>query len=75
MFGKIHGTVPIKFRDFYVAMELFAYPSIMVPTLACSIIFGFASVLMTVEIPSIFGTKFDFNPQQIGLQFLGLVIG
>lgn len=30
---------------------------------------------MTVEIPQIFLPKFEFNPQQIGLQFLGIIVG
>jgi len=32
-------------------------------------------VLITVEIPQLFVPKFGFNPEQIGLQFLGLIIG
>jgi hypothetical protein len=56
-------------------MKLFVYASVFIPTLACSIVFNFASVLFTVEIPVIFGKRFHFNPQQIGLQFLGLIIG
>jgi cytochrome c biogenesis protein CcdA len=45
------------------------------PTIAYSIVFGFASVLLTVEIPQLFTPKFHFNAQQIGLQFLGMIIG
>lgn len=40
-----------------------------------SIVFNFASVFLTVEIPQIFLPKFGFNAQQIGLQFLGMIIG
>jgi hypothetical protein len=68
------GPDPIRLSDFYAPLKLFAYTSVFIPTLACSIVFDFASVLMTVEIPEIFGSKFDFNPQQIGLQFLGLIV-
>lgn len=32
-------------------------------------------MLLTVEIPQLYVPKFGFNPQQIGLQFLGLIIG
>ena len=38
-------------------------------------IFLFASVMVTVEIPQLFLPKFGFNAQQIGLQFLGIIIG
>jgi hypothetical protein len=37
--------------------------------------FLFASVLITVELPQLFGAKFEFNSQQLGLQFLGLIVG
>lgn len=32
-------------------------------------------MLVTVEIPQLFVPRFGFNPQQIGLQFLGNIIG
>jgi hypothetical protein len=37
--------------------------------------FLFGSVLITVELPQLFGMKFGFNAQQLGLQFLGIIIG
>jgi len=37
--------------------------------------FLFGSVLITVELPQLFGRKFGFNAQQLGLQFLGIIIG
>ena len=38
-------------------------------------VFVFASVLVAVELPQLFGTKFHFNAQQLGYQFIGLIIG
>lgn len=38
-------------------------------------VFVFASVLNSVEVPQILQTKFELNAQQLGLQFLGLIIG
>lgn len=73
-FGKI-GPNPLTLRDFWTPIRMFAYPNVMIPTVAYSIVFGFASVLLTVEIPQIFTPKFGFNAQQIGLQFIGLIIG
>lgn len=73
-FGKI-GPNPITLQDFTTPLTLFAYPSIVIPTVAYSIVFNFASVLATVEIPQIFTPKFGFNAQQIGLQFIGIIIG
>jgi MFS family permease len=49
-FGKI-GPKPVTLQDFITPITLFAYPSVAVPTVASSIVFNFASVLATVEIP------------------------
>lgn len=49
--------------------------SILIPTISYTVVFGFASVYLTVEIPQLFIPKFEFNPQQIGLQFLGMIVG
>lgn len=74
VFGKI-GQFPLTFRDFWSPLTLFVYPSILIPSIAYSIVFGFASVLLTVEIPDLFAEKYDFNSEQIGLQFIGTIIG
>jgi Major Facilitator Superfamily len=73
-FGKI-GPFPLTARDFWTPIRMFAYPNVLLPTLAYSIIFNFSSVLLTVEIPQIFTPKYHFNAQQIGLQFIGMIIG
>lgn len=67
--------MPLNPFEFIQPFALCRYASILVPTIAYSIVFGFASVLLTVEIPQLFVPKFGFNPQQIGLQFLGIIIG
>ena len=51
------------------------YARVAIPAVAYSMIFLFGSVLITVEIPQLFGEKFHFNVQQLGLQFLGIIIG
>ncbi|KAK7995335.1 hypothetical protein PG990_014108 [Apiospora arundinis] len=66
---------PFKPVEFVQPLALWRYASIWVPTVAYSIVFGFTSVLLTVEIPQLFLPKFGLNPQQIGLQFLGMIIG
>ncbi|KAG0645532.1 MFS general substrate transporter [Hyphodiscus hymeniophilus] len=73
-FGK-KGPSPLTARDFFTPIKLFTYPNILIPAIAYSIIFNFASVLLTVEIPQLFTPKFGFNPQQIGLQFIGMIVG
>ncbi|KAF7197026.1 Efflux pump vrtL [Pseudocercospora fuligena] len=73
-FGRLDPN-PLKLYEFIQPLELFSYASIWIPTLSYTFVFGFCSVLLTVEIPQLFVPKFGFNPQQIGLQFLGVIIG
>lgn len=56
-------------------LTLIRYVSIAVPSIAYSMVFLFCSVMVTVEVPQLFIPKFGFNSQQIGLQFLGVIIG
>ncbi|KAM3416101.1 hypothetical protein BST61_g9582 [Cercospora zeina] len=73
-FGRLDPN-PLEWSEFIQPLMLFKHPSIVIPTVAYSIVFGFCSVLLTVEIPQLFVPKFGFNAQQIGLQFLGIIIG
>lgn len=73
-FGRI-DPAPFTALEFIAPVFLAQYMSILIPTIAYIIVFNFTSVYLTVEIPSIFGPKFEFNPQQLGLQFLGMIIG
>lgn len=52
-----------------------AKPCILLPAVAYAMVFLFGSVLTTILIPQLFPEEFDFNTQQVGLQFAGLVIG
>jgi hypothetical protein len=73
-FARIDPT-PFRAIEFIEPLFLAKYVSVLLPTTAYSIVFGFTSVFLTVEIPQIFLPKFHFNAQQIGLQFLGMIIG
>lgn len=66
---------PLRFYEFIKPCELFAYSSVFIPTFAYTVVFGFTSVFLTVEIPQIFVPKWHMNPQALGLQFLGMIIG
>lgn len=66
---------PLSPWEFIQPLGLFKYASIALPTVAYTIVFGFASVLLTVEIPQLFIPAFGLGPQAIGLQFLALIIG
>ncbi|KAH7408653.1 major facilitator superfamily domain-containing protein [Phaeosphaeria sp. MPI-PUGE-AT-0046c] len=73
-FRRIDST-PITALEFVSPLRLAKYPCIMIPAAAYAMVFLFASVLTTVEIPQLFAEKFHFDAQQLGLQFLGLIIG
>jgi MFS family permease len=68
-------TTPIKLIEFISPLRLAKYPCIMIPATAYAMVFLFASVLTTVEIPQLFAQKFHLDAAQLGLQFLGLIIG
>jgi hypothetical protein len=66
---------PYKSIEFYGALTLFKNTRVILTTASWAITFVFPVVLMTVEIPSIFTPRYGFEPQQIGLQFIGNIIG
>ncbi|KAI5306232.1 hypothetical protein KEM56_001744 [Ascosphaera pollenicola] len=73
-FGR-KGPKPLSLDDFTSFIKFFAFPNILLPAISYAVVFNFANVMGTVEIPQIFTPRFHFNPQQIGLNFLALIIG
>ncbi|PYI01590.1 MFS general substrate transporter [Aspergillus sclerotiicarbonarius CBS 121057] len=69
------NPTPLRIRDFLQPFTLALRPCIMLPTAAYSMIFLFGSVFLTIEIPQTFPEKYGFNTQQVGLQFISLIIG
>ncbi|KIW01524.1 uncharacterized protein PV09_07002 [Verruconis gallopava] len=66
---------PFRAVEFIEPLFLGKHASVLLPTIAYSVVFGFTSVFLTVEIPQIFLPLYHFNAQQLGLQFLGMIIG
>lgn len=66
---------PLTGIEFVSPLRLFVYPCVLLPAIAHSMVFLFASVMGTVEIPQLLGGKFKLNAAQIGLQFIGLIVG
>jgi hypothetical protein len=66
---------PIKPFEFIQPLFLARKLCILFPAIAYAMVFLFCSVLITVELPQLFGEKFHFNDQQLGLQFIGVIIG
>ncbi|GAA5821619.1 hypothetical protein JCM3770_005701 [Rhodotorula araucariae] len=66
------SQIPLEaIRPFGMAFSL----PVLLPSLAYSIVFSYTNVLLSVEIPSLLGRKYGLNSQQIGLQFVGAVVG
>lgn len=66
---------PFRLHDFVSPLRFVAHASVMVPAAAYAMVFLFSSVMTTVEIPQLFIPKFHFDAQQLGLQYLGIIIG
>lgn len=66
---------PLKWTEFTHPLTLFTNIPILLAAIAYAMVFLFASVLGSVEVPSLLQTKFELDAQQLGLQFLGLIIG
>lgn len=73
-FRRIDPT-PLSWFDFIQPLTFFRYACVTIPAVAYSMIFLFGSVMLTVEVPQLFGAKFHFNTQQLGLQFIAMIIG
>lgn len=74
---NVHRIDPTPFtmREFYHPLSLFTNVPVCLAAVAYAMVFVFASVLNSVEVPQILQSKFELNAQQLGLQFLGLIIG
>ncbi|KAJ5085148.1 hypothetical protein N7532_009919 [Penicillium argentinense] len=66
---------PIKVSEFYHPLTLFTNIPVLLAAIAYSMVFLFASVLNSVEVPQLLQSKFELSAQGLGLQFLGLIIG
>jgi hypothetical protein len=66
---------PLTLEDFYRPLKVAKVIDIIVPTIAAAIVFNFATIYFTVELPPLFAARFDFNPEQTGLQFISLIVG
>jgi hypothetical protein len=72
--GSTGGT-PLIFWTFCTPFQLVSKASVIIPTWAYAVVFCYANIAILVEMPAIFGEKFHLNAQQIGLQYIALLIG
>lgn len=73
-FRRIDAT-PIKLWDFIHPLTLATKPRILLPAIAYSMIFCLTGVFTTLMIPQLYVEKFHLNPQQMGLQYVSLIVG
>lgn len=73
-FRRIDPT-PLTWWDYVQPFTFVTRACVFIPAVAYSMIFLFGSILISVEIPQLFGAKFHFNAQQLGLQFIGMIVG
>lgn len=66
---------PFTMTEFVHPLSLFCNIPVLLAAVAYAMVFVFASVLNSVEVPQLLQSKFELNAQQLGLQFLGLIIG
>ncbi|KAJ4397821.1 hypothetical protein N0V93_002058 [Gnomoniopsis smithogilvyi] len=62
-------------HDYFEPLRMIVHPCAVLPGVAYSTVFLFGSILTTIEIPQLFEEKFGLNTEQIGLQFIGVIIG
>ncbi|KKK18579.1 hypothetical protein ARAM_005730 [Aspergillus rambellii] len=66
---------PLSWYEFIKPLGLCARPCVMVPAASYAMIFLLCNVLATVEVPQLLQARFGLNAEQLGLQFLGPIIG
>ncbi|KAJ5704299.1 hypothetical protein N7493_011437 [Penicillium malachiteum] len=65
----------LSWYDFVAPLTLAKSPRVLVTACAHAITFCYGNIALIVEMPIAFGEKFNFNAQQIGLQFIAIIIG
>ena len=75
LFPRRINPNPFTLKDAFAPLLLVRYPRILVPAVATGITFCYGNIAFVVEMPISFGEKFNFNAQQIGLQFISVIIG
>ncbi|GMF73553.1 unnamed protein product [Aspergillus oryzae] len=66
---------PFSWWEFVKPLTMVMYPSVMIPAAAYAMVFLLSNVLATVEVPELLQEKFELNTEQLGMQFLGPIIG
>ncbi|KAL5610399.1 hypothetical protein FOVSG1_005080 [Fusarium oxysporum f. sp. vasinfectum] len=73
-FRRIDPT-PLRFTEFIDPLRFFAYPVVMVSAASYAMIFLWGAVMLSFEIPQIYPEKFGLNTEQVGLQYVAVIVG
>ncbi|EYE98774.1 MFS multidrug transporter [Aspergillus ruber CBS 135680] len=66
---------PLKPIEFIEPLFMARHPRVLIAACAHAVTFCYGNIAIVVEMPTAFGQKFDFGPQQIGLQYIAIIIG
>lgn len=66
---------PLSWLEFVRPLSMVRRASIVIPACAYAMCFLWGGILPTVEVPQLLQEKFGLNAEQLGLQFLGAIIG
>lgn len=66
---------PLRREDFFLPLYLLKDYRILLAAVSLAVTFNFILVMMTVEIPIFFPKLFHLKPQQVGINFLGFLVG
>ncbi|EAQ91748.1 hypothetical protein CHGG_03683 [Chaetomium globosum CBS 148.51] len=73
-FGRIDPS-PLGVRDFVQPLTFAAHPCVLIPTVGYAMVFLWGNIMMSVETGSLFPERFGFDPQQVGLQNISIIVG
>ncbi|KAJ5513525.1 Translation elongation/initiation factor/Ribosomal beta-barrel [Penicillium fimorum] len=73
-FSRIDPT-PFSISEVIRPFSMGKQMTVVLPVLSHTMIFCLSASMLTVEIPQLFGTRFELSPEQTGIQFLGIIVG
>lgn len=73
-FRRIDPT-PLRLSEFYHPLTMVKHARVFIPAIVYSMVFLLGGVLLTVEVPQLLQLKFGLNAEQLGLQFIGVIVG
>ncbi|RDH36959.1 benzoate 4-monooxygenase cytochrome P450 [Aspergillus welwitschiae] len=66
---------PLEIWDFLRPLGMAIRPCIMIPAAAYAMIFLLGGILPSIEMPQLFPEMFGLDSEQVGLQFIAMIIG